>query len=379
MTNQSIEKFREYLENQNDDFLLDGRRIEGIIRDIYPEGKSLISLLTTAWKAGVVTELKQSNNIEVTIAQFGDRLSQEYGFKESSALVAVRVWAYALGFTEIVPNINVSSTPSPSFRSQSSITPETALGLLRDEFENVDEYERRINGLLPFKIGTVSFGRYDIEQGILPIENVSIYSWASQLKPPEEIIFLQVDREIAKSLKSEGGQEIALFVKAQATATKLAVERVYINWNNEEFHIYSSNRRDGRFIAYDNETVLDTSAHLMWAAKDNGTDITWQDAKKYCENYRGPGYTDWRMPTLDELAGLRASGNYKNVIACGDFVWASETRGSQAVFLNFATGDLHWGRQFSGDNILRAIPVRSDKEVIWPFSFFGCRLNTCSL
>jgi len=28
--------------------------------------------------------------------------------------------------------------------------------------------------------------------------------------------------------------------------------------------------RDGRFIAYDNGTVLDTKTHLMWAAKDNG-------------------------------------------------------------------------------------------------------------
>ena len=62
--------------------------------------------------------------------------------------------------------------------------------------------------------------------------------------------------------------------------------------------------RDGRFIAYDNGTVKDTEKGLMWAAKDNGKDINWKDAKRYCENYRGGGYTDWRMPTLDELAGL---------------------------------------------------------------------------
>ena len=29
--------------------------------------------------------------------------------------------------------------------------------------------------------------------------------------------------------------------------------------------------RDGRFIAYDNGTVLDTRTNLMWAARDNGT------------------------------------------------------------------------------------------------------------
>jgi hypothetical protein len=62
--------------------------------------------------------------------------------------------------------------------------------------------------------------------------------------------------------------------------------------------------KDGRFIAYDNGTVLDTKTKLMWTAKDNGSDIKWQDAKFYCENYRGGDYKDWRMPTLDELEGL---------------------------------------------------------------------------
>jgi hypothetical protein len=42
----------------------------------------------------------------------------------------------------------------------------------------------------------------------------------------------------------------------------------------------------------------------MWAAKDNGSDINWENAKSHCENYRGGGYKDWRMPTQDELAGL---------------------------------------------------------------------------
>jgi len=70
--------------------------------------------------------------------------------------------------------------------------------------------------------------------------------------------------------------------------------------------------KDGRFTAYDDGTVLDTRTGLMWAAKDNGADINWPNAKRYCENYRGGGYTDWRMPTQDELAGLYdSSKSYK--------------------------------------------------------------------
>ncbi len=62
--------------------------------------------------------------------------------------------------------------------------------------------------------------------------------------------------------------------------------------------------RDGRFVAYSNGIVIDTQTGRMWAARDNGNNITWTEAKKYCENYKEAGYTDWRMPTLEELKGL---------------------------------------------------------------------------
>jgi tetratricopeptide (TPR) repeat protein len=131
--------------------------------------------------------------------------------------------------------------------------------------------------------------------------------------------------------------------------------------------------RDGRFIAYNNGTVLDTKTKLMWAAKDNGSNINWANAKSYCENYRGGGYSDWRMPTQDELEGLYDKGkSYKttpsnftvNLIeliqlsSC--WPWASETRGSDAAHFNFLTGKWNWLHQ-SYDTFNRALPVRSGK------------------
>jgi hypothetical protein len=132
-------------------------------------------------------------------------------------------------------------------------------------------------------------------------------------------------------------------------------------------------RKDGRFIAYDDGTVLDRGSGLMWAAKDNGRDINWQGAKSYCENYREGGYTDWRMPTQDELARLydKAEG-YKS--ACGDeahlteliritcyWTWASETRDSKAACFRFGGGGYRcWGPP-SGSSNSRVLPVRSGK------------------
>jgi Protein of unknown function (DUF1566) len=48
----------------------------------------------------------------------------------------------------------------------------------------------------------------------------------------------------------------------------------------------------------------DPATGLMWPAKDNGKAVTWHAARKYCRNLRLAGYSDWRQPTLDELASL---------------------------------------------------------------------------
>ncbi len=126
--------------------------------------------------------------------------------------------------------------------------------------------------------------------------------------------------------------------------------------------------RDGRFIAHDNGTVLDTRTNLLWASGDNGSNISWSNAKNFCENYRGGGHTDWRMPTQEELAGLYdAAKTYTS--DCGDDVhltelirltcsalWASEAQGSNAAAFRFRDGQRGWAPQ-SGIRGLRALPV----------------------
>ena len=134
--------------------------------------------------------------------------------------------------------------------------------------------------------------------------------------------------------------------------------------------VQAQEKIDARFIVKGNGTVLDSKTGLTWAANDNGEDINWQDAKNYCKNYRGGGYTDWRMPTQDELAGLYdVAETYKS--DCGynvhvtelihltcTWVWASETRGSGASYFNFNLGhQRHW-RYRSHDDFFRALPVR---------------------
>jgi hypothetical protein len=49
---------------------------------------------------------------------------------------------------------------------------------------------------------------------------------------------------------------------------------------------------------------IDPATGLMWAGKDNGKDVNWGKAKKYCRNLRLGGFSDWRLATIEELQGI---------------------------------------------------------------------------
>jgi hypothetical protein len=48
----------------------------------------------------------------------------------------------------------------------------------------------------------------------------------------------------------------------------------------------------------------DPTTGLMWAKKDNGVDVTWQEATNYCQNLQTGGQSDWRLPTINEFQGI---------------------------------------------------------------------------
>jgi hypothetical protein len=59
--------------------------------------------------------------------------------------------------------------------------------------------------------------------------------------------------------------------------------------------------RDGTFIAYDDGTVLDTKTKIMWWWSSTEQVKSWSDTQFKSKNFRGGGYSDWRVPSIDEL------------------------------------------------------------------------------
>lgn len=131
--------------------------------------------------------------------------------------------------------------------------------------------------------------------------------------------------------------------------------------------------RDGRFTAFEDGTVWDAKTDLMWAREDNGQNISWLEAKSYCEGFRLGGLAGWRMPTQNELAGLYDSRqsyratqrNYdvhltKLIQLPTCCLWASDAQGSEAAVFDFSHGSRYWLTQTYSYGY-RVLPVRSGK------------------
>ena len=115
-------------------------------------------------------------------------------------------------------------------------------------------------------------------------------------------------------------------------------------------------------------TVTDPETGWMWTRTDNIQDITWYAAEEYCENLTLADYSNWRLPTMEELVVLHDStgGNpydIRNPFRLSSWwVWSAEKSGSDSAwFFDFFSGRRKGGRlDGSGDH--RALCVRPSGE-----------------
>jgi TPR repeat protein len=66
------------------------------------------------------------------------------------------------------------------------------------------------------------------------------------------------------------------------------------------------------------DTWTDPATELTWAGRDNGSDVTWQQAADYCRNLQLAGYNNWRLPTVAELQGIYDARAHQHGVCCSD-------------------------------------------------------------
>lgn len=158
---------------------------------------------------------------------------------------------------------------------------------------------------------------------------------------------------------------------------------------NEALHEKSDQGK--RFIDNKDETISDTKTGLMWAKKDSGVGIDfsqwvdlgkgldWNEAKKYISQLKIGGYTDWRMPSINELRTIN-DGKYDisnlgkwyispaySIFASGGApsIWSSDVyrNDTEAYAMNFYTGTIirqaKSRKDLEGVRAVRLIPMPS--------------------
>ena len=96
---------------------------------------------------------------------------------------------------------------------------------------------------------------------------------------------------------------------------------------------------------------------LRWARHDNGGDVSWEEATRYCRDLRTGGFSDWRLANTSELetisdstanaTGLLGNGeelttwHVKGALYLTGYVWSNflrSTHNGNAFYFDFRGG-----------------------------------------
>jgi hypothetical protein len=98
-------------------------------------------------------------------------------------------------------------------------------------------------------------------------------------------------------------------------------------------------------------TITDRATGLMWQKSGSDKTLTYEEAKAYVEKLKLAGYSDWRLPTVDELKSLLTQEKQSNDLYINpifekkqyNWFWTSDQRSSGGAWgVYFDGGDVGW-------------------------------------
>lgn len=167
--------------------------------------------------------------------------------------------------------------------------------------------------------------------------NAGFNDW--RLPTKDELMTLYNNKELIGGFVDE---------KYWSSSTSYGGDPYYVNfsngvydtemWENNHYHVRAVRTMES---VNENGIIELSAANLMVQTQDLGSGVFWTTASLMCESSDLGGYTDWRLPTINELMTL-----YNNKELIGGFknecYWSSTEANRDYSCIQFSNGSLCW-------------------------------------
>jgi hypothetical protein len=167
-------------------------------------------------------------------------------------------------------------------------------------------------------------------------------------------------------------------LRAEQQARNIAMQQMRQKIAQEDRDKIAQKAREKSALEDADKIWTDPATRLMWVKEDNGSDVNWQKAGNYCRNLRLGGYSDWRLPSIDELSGIydpnaniegeqgrgtRATWHVKGKLQLSGYQWSS-SQGNSAweAWIFFFSNGARYSSPLLGSGLYRALCVRNSGE-----------------
>ncbi len=220
---------------------------------------------------------------------------------------------------------------------------------IEDEFETVAESEERLakmsSGMLNAYFGVQNINmKYTADKTEF---DVSINGFAN--------FKITVPRNIAREFKEQVKSFDFNFDR------NLQLDSISVLFNNQLFYgrdfnkdlLVEKERLEKERLEIASKTI--TIDNLMFQDAELPNKMNWNDACKYCENLRLLGFSDWRLPTIEELKiAYQHKSKFRNMQ--DTWYWSiSKYNNSSSWRLNFYNGNDDYNIQFNLNFLFRCV------------------------